>query len=204
MSALHELRAFRRALTGAVASLARDGTPHRADLPVGIMVEVPAVAILAERFAEHADFFSIGTNDLTQFTLAVDRGNDRVAPLFRELHPAVLGLVARTAAAAAAAGIPVSVCGEVAADPRVAPLLVGLGVTALSLSPAYLGLLHRVVGAFTVDEARALAARALAQPDAESVQRLLDDFLTSHNRELAAMLGLRRSGDAAADAPAAD
>ena len=199
VSGLGEVRAFRRVLADVTAELEREGAEHRADVPVGIMVEVPSVALLAPTFARHVDFFSVGTNDLTQFTLAVDRGNDLVAGLYRELHPAVLGLVARTVEAARGAGIPVSVCGEIAADPRVTPLLVGLGADALSASPAYLTLVKRVLRAFTLDEAQDLAARALRQPDAESVARLLDYFLACHNAELAALLGLERAGDSLSD-----
>ena len=199
VSAVGEVRAFRRTLAEVVAGLAAEGTEHRADLPVGIMVEVPSVALLAPTFARHVDFFSVGTNDLTQFTLAVDRGNDLVAGLYRELHPAVLGLVAQTVQAARGAGIPVSVCGEIAADPRVTPLLVGLGIDTLSASPAYLTLAKRVLRAFTLAEAQDLAARALRQPDADSVARLLDYFLACHNSELAALLGLERAGDSLSD-----
>ena len=199
VSALGEVRAFRRVLDDVLAELAAEGAEHAADVPVGIMVEVPSVALLAETFARHVDFFSIGTNDLTQFTLAVDRGNDLVSGLYRELHPAVLGLVAQTVRAAEAAGIPVSVCGEVAADPRVTPLLVGLGVGALSASPTYLSLAKRVLRAFTLAEAQDLARRALRQPDADAVARLLDYFLACHNTELAALLGLDAPGRSLSD-----
>ncbi len=190
ISGVGEVVAFRRILAEVVDSLAEAGVPHRADVAVGIMVEVPSTALMAATFARHVDFFSIGSNDLTQFTLAVDRGNDLVAGLYRELHPAVLGLVTQTVAAAQAAGIPVSLCGEIAADPRVTPLLVGLGVEVLSASPAYLTLVKRVLRAFTLAEAQDLAARALRQPDADSVARLLDYFLACHNSDLAALLGL--------------
>ncbi len=199
VSGLGELRAFRRELAEVRAELAADGAEHRADVPVGIMVEVPSVALMAGAFARHVDFFSIGTNDLTQFTLAVDRGNDLVAGIYRELHPAVLGLIAATASAARDAGIPVSVCGEVAADPRVTPLLVGLGIGTLSASPAYLTLAKRVLRAFTLEEAQDLARRALRQPDADSVARLLDYFLACHNSDLAALLGLESAGDSLSD-----
>ncbi|MDT0632535.1 phosphoenolpyruvate--protein phosphotransferase [Rubrivirga sp. S365] len=190
VSGLEEVRQFRRVYQETCDALAAEGVAHRPDLPLGIMVEVPSVALLAATFARHVDFFSVGTNDLTQFALAVDRGNDLVAGLYHELHPAVLGLVRQTVEAAGGAGIPVSVCGEVAADPRVTPLLVGLGVTSLSASPAYLSLVKRVLRAFTLDEAQDLARRALRQPDAASVGRLLDYFLACHNQDLAALLGL--------------
>ena len=202
VSTLTEVQLVRDAVRSVASELAADGLPHDADVPLGIMVEVPAVAILADRFARAVDFFSIGTNDLTQYTLAVDRGNDLVADLYRTLHPAVLGLVHETVQAAERYGIAVSVCGEVAADPRVTPLLVGLGVGGLSASPAYLPLVKRVLRAFSMDEARDLARRALSQPDADAVARILNEFLACHNRDLALLLGL---DDAPADGvPAAD
>lgn len=190
VSGMEEVRAFRQQVEAVCDALERENVPHRRDCPIGIMVEVPSVALQADTFARAVDFFSVGTNDLTQFTLAVDRGNDLVAGLYHELHPAVLSLIAMTVQAAERAGIPVSICGEVAADPRVTPLLVGLGVRTLSASPAYLTLVKRVLRAFTLDEAEDLARRALRQPDAASVRRLLDYFLACHNSDLAALLGL--------------
>ena len=197
VSDVGEVRAIRRAIRETRAALVEEGVPCADDVALGIMVEVPAVALMAETFAREVDFFSIGTNDLTQFTLAVDRGNDLVASLYRELHPAVLRLIQHVATVAHEAGIPVSVCGEAAGDPRIVPLLLGLGVTTLSASPAYLPLVKRVVRALTLDEARELAERALRQRDADSVRGLLDDFLACHNRDLAAPLGLARTPDPA-------
>ena len=190
VNSLDEIALVRRTLADVRAELAAHDVPMADDVPLGIMVEVPAVALMAERFARAVDFFSIGTNDLTQFTLAVDRGNDMVGSRYRELHPAVLRLIAQSVEAAGTHGIPVSVCGELAADPRVTPLLVGLGVDVLSASPAYLPLVKRVLRAFSLDEAQDLARRALRQPDADAVGRLLDHFLACHNRDLAVLLGL--------------
>ncbi len=183
-----EVLTIRRAVADVVAELEAEGLPHDANVPVGIMVEVPAVAITAPRFAAHADFFSIGTNDLTQFTLGVDRGNDMVAHRYRELHPAVLTLIERTVTAAHDAGITVSLCGEMAGDPRVTPLLVGLGVDALSASPPYLGLIRRVLATMTLREARALADDALLQADADGVRELLINWLREHTPDVAAVL----------------
>jgi len=195
VSGIDEVRQFKRTLSAVFHALEAEGIEHRRDVPIGIMVEVPSVALQADLFARNVDFFSIGTNDLTQFTLAVDRGNDLVAGLYRELHPAVLGLMVRAVDAADAAGIPVSVCGEIAADPRVTPLLVGLGIRTLSASPAYLTLVKRVLRAFTLGEAQDLARRALRQPDADAVRRLLEYFLACHNSDLAALLGLAAPGE---------
>jgi phosphotransferase system enzyme I (PtsI) len=190
VSALDEVRAVRAMLDEAADALEAEGLPHRRDVPLGIMVEVPAVALMAEHFAAEADFFSIGTNDLTQYALAVDRGNDLVAHRYRELTPGILALIKRTIEAAHAAGIPVSLCGEMAGDPRVTPLLVGLGVDALSASPAYLTLVKRALRAMTFEEAHALARHALLQPDPDSVARLLRRWLHAHTPDLAALLAV--------------
>lgn len=188
VTGIDELRAMRRAVADTAAELAAEGLAHDPDVPVGVMVEVPAVALLADRFAAEADFFSVGTNDLTQFTLGVDRNNDLVAGRYRELHPAVLCLLEKTIAAAHAAGIPVSLCGELAGDPRATALLVGLGFDALSASPAYLGLIRRVLTSLTRPDAQALAAAALAARDADEVAALLAGWLHAHTPELAAVL----------------
>ncbi len=189
ISSINEVHAVRATIEEVKAELSTEHIFFSQDVPLGIMVEVPAVALQAEKFAAEVDFFSIGTNDLTQYTLAVDRGNDLVASRFNELHPAVLKLIKKTADAGKQAGIPVSLCGEMAADPRVTPLLVGLGLDALSASPAYLTLVKRVIRAMTFREAQLLADAALAQPDAASVALLLDEWLGAHTADLAALLG---------------
>lgn len=193
ITSVDEVRMARAIIRDVSDELEASGVEYRRDVKVGIMVEVPAVALMADRFARIADFFSIGTNDLTQFSLAVDRGNDLVAGRYRELHPAVLQLVSSTIEAAHSRGIPVSICGEMAADPRITPLLVGLGADVLSASPAYLSLVKRVLRDLTMPEARDLAHRALRQPDSDAVSRLLDHWLVCHNEDLAALLAV---GDA--------
>jgi phosphotransferase system enzyme I (PtsI) len=129
---------------------------------VGVMVEVPAAALLADRILAHVDFLSIGTNDLGQYTLAADRQNGALADLLDPWQPALLALVARCAEAGAAAGKPVGVCGEAAADPRLAPVLVGLGVGSLSMSARAVPGVRASLAGHTRDEARRLAEEALA------------------------------------------
>ncbi|HYE96107.1 MAG TPA: phosphoenolpyruvate--protein phosphotransferase [Rubricoccaceae bacterium] len=197
VSALDELVAFRAMFDEVCAELAADREVFRRDIPIGVMVEVPSVALQAARFAEVTDFFSIGTNDLTQYTLAVDRGNDLVADRYRELHPAVLGLVKLAVDGAHAAGKPVTLCGELGANPRATVLLVGLGLDGLSVSPSYLPLVKRVLRAMTYEEAVALAEQALAQPDADAVGRLLDEHLSGHNSDLAQLLRPQSASDTA-------
>lgn len=130
-------------------------------LPVGIMVEIPAAAILADRFAAEVDFFSIGTNDLTQYTLAVERGNEKVAELYTPEHPAVLHLIATTASAAVKHGIVCGMCGEAAADPRLAPAFVGMGLMELSMSPRRIAQVRKQLSGMTMDECRRCAAELL-------------------------------------------
>ncbi|MEW6636512.1 MAG: phosphoenolpyruvate--protein phosphotransferase, partial [Actinomycetota bacterium] len=134
VSDVEELRAAKRLMDECRAELDGEGAGY-GSLETGIMVETPAAALCAEEFAREADFFSIGTNDLVQYTLAVDRGNEKLEHLYRADHPAVLRLIELTCNAAKDAGIQVGVCGEAAADPRLIPRLVELGVTELSMSP---------------------------------------------------------------------
>jgi phosphocarrier protein FPr len=134
-----EIDAARAALERAHVALAAAGRPHPWPVPLGIMVEVPAAALRAAHLAANADFFSIGTNDLTQYTLAAERGHRGLSALADPAHPAVLGLVRVVVEAGRAAQKPVSVCGEAAGDPAVARILVGLGVTKLSMGAAALG-----------------------------------------------------------------
>jgi multiphosphoryl transfer protein len=131
-----EIEATKAALARAASTLDATGKPYLWPVPLGIMVEVPAAAILADRLAPHVDFFSIGTNDLTQYTLAAERGHPKLAALADAGHPAVLDLVARVAEAGRASGRAVSVCGEAAGDPRLAAIFVELGITRLSMGPA--------------------------------------------------------------------
>lgn len=140
---------------------------------VGVMIEVPSAALIADRLAAEADFFSIGTNDLTQYTLAAERGNERVAALADPLHPAVLALIHRTARAAAARGRWTGVCGEIAGDPSAAPLLLGLGVRELSMSAPAIPHVKRAVRETNLAEAETLAERALAAATAQEVRDLL-------------------------------
>jgi phosphotransferase system enzyme I (PtsI) len=181
---LDEIRQVRAVLGEVKDELRVEGVDFDDDVPVGVMVEVPAVALRAGAFAEAADFFSIGTNDLTQYVLATDRGNDLVAEGYSEFHPAVLTLIKRAASAAHAAGIPVSVCGEVAGDARATPLLVGLGVGELSASPTYLPEIKRVVRAIDQAEARALAGSALSMHSAAEVTARVDEWLRTRAADI--------------------
>jgi phosphotransferase system enzyme I (PtsI) len=140
--------------------------------PVGIMIETPAAALMAGELAAEADFFSLGTNDLTQYTLAVDRGNPKVASLYDPLNPAALRLMAMSADAAAKAGIPAGICGELAGDEAALPLLLGLGLVKLSLSGPKIPLIKAGIPKLHLDSCRALARKALALANAGAVRAL--------------------------------
>lgn len=168
---LDDVRRVRSLVETEADRLAAEGREHDADLPIGIMAEVPSVALQAEAFAEVADFMSIGTNDLTQYVLAVDRGNDRVADRFDALHPAVLGLIKRIVEAGRSTGTPVSLCGEIASDAYAVPILVGLGLDVLSAPPPYLPAVKRVLTEIAYEDAKELAEEACAAPDAQTVRR---------------------------------
>ncbi|MGA0255002.1 MAG: phosphoenolpyruvate--protein phosphotransferase [Rhodothermales bacterium] len=177
---LSEVRQFKQILAETMDTLATEGVPFDRTISVGAMVEVPSVALQADLFAAEVDFFSIGTNDLTQYVLAVDRGNDLVAEIYNELHPAVLELIRMTAEAAHNVGIPVSLCGELATNLRAVPVLLGLGVDSLSASPVYLPAMKRVIRAMKRSEGKALAAQALASSDPEDFRRFMDRWLEEH------------------------
>ena len=137
------------------------------------MIEVPSAALDADRLARHVDFFSIGTNDLTQYVFAAERGNDRVAAIADPFHPVLLHLVGRTARASADAGGWTGVCGELAADPLAAALLVGLGVRELSMGAPAIPLVKEALRQVEIEEARSLAHDALACASGEEVRALL-------------------------------
>ena len=172
ISGIGELREARAAVTEVEEQLREAGVEFDPHLPVGIMIEVPSAAICADVLAAECDFFSIGTNDLTQYTLAVDRGNERVAHLYNPLHPAVLNLISRTVEAATRARIPVSVCGEMATNPLAVPLLVGLGIHELSGAPSAVPLVKEIVRAIDAGEAGDDARKALCAASVEEVDRI--------------------------------
>jgi phosphotransferase system enzyme I (PtsP) len=172
ISNIEELREAKALLEQVQADFEKSGEEFDRDMPVGVMIEVPATAISADIFAAECDFFSIGTNDLTQYTLAVDRGNERVAHLYDGLHPAVLSLIDLSVKAAARAGIPISVCGEMASNPLSVPILVGLGIGELSLVPSAVPFAKEIVRALDGREVAEDARRALRASSARDVHKI--------------------------------
>jgi phosphotransferase system enzyme I (PtsI) len=172
ISNIEELREAKALLEQVQADFEKKGVEFDRDMPVGVMIEVPSTAISADIFAAECDFFSIGTNDLTQYTLAVDRGNERVAHLYDGLHPAVLSLIDLSVKAAGRAGIPISVCGEMASNPLSVPILVGLGIGELSLVPAAVPFAKEIVRALDGREVAEDARRALKASSAQDVHKI--------------------------------
>jgi phosphotransferase system enzyme I (PtsP) len=185
IGSLSEFREAKTVIDEVRLELDREGSPFDHDLKIGIMIEVPSAALTAAVFAEECDFFSIGTNDLTQYALAVDRGNEKVAHLYDPLHPAVLQLIQMTVRAAKNAGIPVSVCGEMATNPLSVPILVGLGIGELSGTPAAIPVVKEVVRALDsaeveADAREAVAARTSAEVHLIAAKRLRASGLMEH------------------------
>ena len=170
VTSLAEFRAAKALVEEARHEVEGAGGRVPSNVEVGIMVEVPAAALAAEVFAADVDFFSIGTNDLTQYTLAAERGNERVAGFADALHPAVLRLIRMTTRGAASYGRMVGVCGEIAGDPVAVPILVGLGVRELSAAPPAVPRVKRAVRETDLGSARALADRAIGLDSAEAVR----------------------------------
>ena len=168
-------------------------------IPIGVMIETPAAALMADHLAKHAAFFSVGTNDLVQYTLAVDRGNARLAERFTPFHPAVVRQLKMILDAGVAAGISVSVCGEMASDPQGVVLLLGLGYRTLSVAPPSLPLLKWVVRTIPVATAAKAAAAALAATTPAEVAQALREAMRQHfdPRTLEALETLPRQTGAA-------
>jgi phosphoenolpyruvate-protein phosphotransferase len=179
VSQVEEIEQARVLLEEARTSLMAQGVPLPGRLQFGMMVETPAAALLAHHFAQMVDFFSIGTNDLTQYTLAVDRTNERVAHLASPYHPAVLRLIAMTIEAAHARRKWVGLCGEFAGDVQAVPLLLGLGLDEFSMSAVSIPAAKAMLARLTLPETQALAQKVLNLPDAKAVRAEVKRFLSN-------------------------
>ena len=172
---VEEIKQVRRALARVIATLKRKGVRiSDPPPPLGIMIEIPGAALAADALAAESDFFSLGTNDLTQYTLAIDRSDEQVAYLYNPLHPAVLRLIQFTAEAASAAGIPVSVCGEMAGDERMTPVLLGFGITELSMNPASLPRVKKRILDLNLASISGQVRRMTAESDPQRLKAFVD------------------------------
>jgi phosphotransferase system enzyme I (PtsI) len=174
ISTAAEVAEVRRALQRVYRRLKRRKVALPETLPpLGCMIEVPGAALAADTLSQIADFFAIGTNDLTMYTLAIDRGEEQVAHLYNPLHPAVLRLIQFTTEAALRARIPISVCGEMAGDPRFTPLFLGLGLRELSMGAQALPRVKRRVLGLRAAQSLALADQVMRQTDGAAIEALL-------------------------------
>jgi phosphoenolpyruvate-protein phosphotransferase (PTS system enzyme I) len=174
ISKLEEVIETRQLLAKAADSLKKDGLPHQKKVPLGIMIEVPSAAIMADALAREVDFFSIGTNDLIQYTMAIDRGNRHVAYLYSPLHPAVLRLLKHVCQAGERHNVPVFMCGEMAGESIYVPILLGMGLKELSANPQAIPLIKNAVRMLNVEQARKFADQLLQQTTVQQIERMLD------------------------------
>lgn len=179
ISSVDEVRGAKQVLEQAKDMLTAEGVPFNPNVKVGIMVEIPVAAVCADVLAKEVDFFSIGTNDLIQYSCAVDRINEKISYLYRPLHPGVLRLIAMTAKAANENGIEVGVCGEMAGTAGMAPVLCGLGVTNLSMSASAMLAAKADLAKHSYDECRELADKLLACASASDAERIFTDWRES-------------------------
>jgi phosphotransferase system enzyme I (PtsI) len=173
VSSIDEVREAKKYIDMAKAQLKGKNIPFDENIKVGVMIETPSSALMAKEIAREVDFFSIGTNDLVQYTLAVDRGNETVAKIFQEFHPAVLRLIQFVVESAQRAKIPVSVCGEMAADPFATVLLVGFGLDELSVAPKMIPEIKRIIKTIKFKDAKRISKRALVFKTQDEVKNFL-------------------------------
>ncbi len=176
VSELAEVRKARKLISQAMLELRREGEPFDDQIRIGIMIEIPSAALMADQLAAAVDFINIGSNDLTQYTMAADRSNNRVAGLYNAYHPSVLSLIEVTVEACRLHKIPVCICGEVAGDPLALPLFVGMGVTSLSMNPAKVFDACRLVKKIDSEMVQHLVDPVLSSPSAVSVMRKLQNY----------------------------
>jgi len=174
---VEEVRMLKAELELLKAQLREEGKAFDESIEVGIMVETPASAVIAHHLAKEVDFFSIGTNDLTQYTLAVDRGNDLISHLYNPMAPSVLGLIKQVIDASHAEGKWTGMCGELAGDERATLLLLGMGLDEFSMSAISIPRIKKIIRNTNFEDAKALAEQALAQPTAEELMNLVNKFI---------------------------
>lgn len=184
IASIDELRQANKILQECADELRREGIAFDEKIERGTMIEVPAAALCARHLAAEVDFFSVGTNDLVQYTLAVDRGNDRISHLYQPAHPAVIQLLAMAAEAAHERGIWIGVCGEMASELHLVPLLLGLGIDELSVGTSSVPAVKKAVQSLDLDACRELAGRAREMSDPAEIERACRELAGKHYAEL--------------------
>jgi phosphotransferase system enzyme I (PtsI) len=184
IATLVELRQAKMVLADVVEDLEEEGIPYKRDLPVGMMVEVPAAVMMLDHFAAEVDFLSIGTNDLIQYTLAVDRSNKDVAPLYNAADPAVLKLIQIAVSAAERTSVPVNVCGQMSGNPVYTMLLLGLGLRRLSVTPIAIPEIKKMCRSVSIPQCQAVAARAMEMENGRDIKSYLREELKKVSPEL--------------------
>jgi phosphotransferase system enzyme I (PtsI) len=176
VSVLHEVQQIKKEINTVKEQLMSSGIKVDEDVPIGLMVEVPSVALLAHQFAREVDFLSIGSNDLTQYTLAVDRGNEHIHTLFQHYHPSVLKLIKLTAEGAAEAGVELSVCGELAGDEIGAACLLGFGIKELSMVPSSLRKINELLSSKSFKEFQNFSEKAISLSSSEEIEQFFEEW----------------------------
>jgi phosphotransferase system enzyme I (PtsI) len=194
VSGLGELREAKAIVDECATELEKEGVEHRR-VPVGVMIEVPSAVVMADALAKESAFFSVGTNDLCQYALARDRGDPEVASMSRSLDPAVLRLLEMVSNAASRASLPISMCGDMAADPLALPVALGLGFRRLSIPVGTIGVVRAIVCAIRGDRARDVAAEALACTTADEVRDLVVEAFRDELGEIWREQGVLRTSD---------
>ena len=180
VSTAMELIRAKRIIHSAMKELETEGVAFDENIDIGIMIEVPSAALMANELARHVCFFSIGTNDLVQYTLAADRGNKKVAALYREMHPAVLKLIKMTIDAGVTHNVVVTLCGEMASRNEAIPLLVGMGLNGFSVVPPRVARVKKLIASLDYSECKVLADRVLALATTEKVEAVLHTWIEAH------------------------
>jgi phosphotransferase system enzyme I (PtsI) len=173
ISGIEELRQANLILAEVKDELTAEGKYFDEDIPVGVMVEIPSASITADILAKEADFFSIGTNDLIQYSIAIDRGNEHVAYLYEPLHPALLRSIKFIIEAAHNEGIPVGMCGEMAGDPLSTLILLGLGLDEFSMNPAGIPIIKQIIRSVRLEQATELAYKSMAFSTAGEIEEFV-------------------------------
>src|SRR5207244_527490 len=173
VSGVQELRQVKSLIRELKEELDGEGHEYNSNLKIGIMIEVPSAALIADILAQEADFFAIGTNDLIQYSLAIDRSNENVSYLYEPLHPALLRLIKGVIDAGKAGGIPVSMCGEMASDPIYAIVLIGLGLEIFSMNPSSIPIIKNIARSVRYRDCRRIAEMALQKKTAQEIEEFV-------------------------------